>query len=263
MQEVFYDLRFVRTDYHDGISRFSFELAKAYLKMNPKVVFLSTRKSYKRHAEMLDLSDYEIIEEGSKLRPFEDNQVRFCLMNDPEDGLKELRSHKRLERFIPDDYTKVVVYTPMQTLRPSPKYKLILSLHDTIYYKFPAPPKNHPWFVRIGWRLFYSLPLWQRLILNKADALVTVSKTSEQEIRRLRLTDKPIYVVYNAPPSDFVGKKPLSPIKKVDNLLYVGSSVPYKNIKTLINAMHFLPEKKLYLAILNMPKNVRAELKRL
>lgn len=260
MQEVFYDLRFVRTDFHDGISRFSFELAKAYLKINPRVVFLSTRKNYKKHAEMLDLMDYEVIEAGQKLRPFEDNQTRFCLMTDPEDGLKELKSGKLLAQFIPRDI-QATVFSPMQTLQANPKYKLILSLHDTIYYHHRTPPKNHPWHVRLGWRLFYSHPIWQRQILNKANAIVTVSKTSEIAIRQLDLTDRPIYVIYNAPPSNLEHKQPFPPIKKVDNLLYVGTSVPYKNVKTLVEAMQFLPGKKLYLAILNIPKNVRRELK--
>ena len=45
-------------------------------------------------------------------------------------------------------------------------------------FAHPTPPRDLPWPVRLGWRL-YHLAWWpQRLLLNRADAVVTVSETT-------------------------------------------------------------------------------------
>jgi glycosyltransferase involved in cell wall biosynthesis len=263
MRLVFYDLRFVRTDFHDGISRFSFELGREYSHQNREVVFIATEAKLPKLLEMLYIrpEKAQIFRKGQKIADFA-GDIRFIIINDPEEGLAELSSGRRIAQFIPDG-AEAVVYSPMQTVSRNKKFKLILSLHDTIYYDYPTPPKNHPWFVRLGWRLLYSSPIWQSLILNRADAVVTVSKTSRKNIQKLKLTKKPVFVIYNAPPAQMKKTKPFPPIRKIDNLLYIGSSVPYKNIPYLIRAMEFLPNKTLYLAILNLPRSIEAQLKAL
>jgi glycosyltransferase involved in cell wall biosynthesis len=101
--------------------------------------------------------------------------------------------------------------------------------------------------VRFGWRLFHSTPIPQRLALNSAHHVVTVSNKSKGEIEQMKLTKRPVSVVYNAP-SD-LSKLLKKPVKtgRVDNLVYMGSFVPYKNVETLVRAMKYLPDKTLHL----------------
>ena len=92
-----------------------------------------------------------------------------------------------------------VVFSPMQTMGSWGRdYGLVLTLHDLIYYENRTPPRDLPAFVRGLWRL-YHLAWWpQRMLLNRADAIVTVSETSAGLIRRHRLTKRPLTVVHNA-----------------------------------------------------------------
>jgi glycosyltransferase involved in cell wall biosynthesis len=135
----------------------------------------------------------------------------------------------------------------MQTLRPHRSYKLILTLHDTIYYRHKTPPANHPAWVRVGWRLFHATPIPQRIALNSADHVMTVSEKSKKEIQDMKLTTRPVSVAYNAPGD--LARLLKQPVKtdRVDNLVYMGSFVPYKNVETLVRATKYLPDKTLHL----------------
>ncbi|MGO8608798.1 hypothetical protein ACC848_38145, partial [Rhizobium johnstonii] len=56
-----------------------------------------------------------------------------------------------------------VVFSPMQTIGSlGRRFRLILTLHDTIYYRHRTPPKDLPWYVRVGWRLFHLSYVPQR-----------------------------------------------------------------------------------------------------
>ena len=93
-----------------------------------------------------------------------------------------------------------VVFSPMQTMGSWGRgYGLVLTLHDLIYYRDPTPPPEFAAPIRLLWRLFH-LAWWpQRALLNRADAVVTVSETTAALIARHRLTDRPVTVVPNAP----------------------------------------------------------------
>jgi hypothetical protein len=87
----------------------------------------------------------------------------------------------------------------MQTIGPlGRRFGLILTLHDTIYYRHRTPPRDLPWYVRLGWRLFHLSYVPQRLTLDAADVVATVSETSAAEFARAP-DPRPVVVVPNAP----------------------------------------------------------------
>jgi glycosyltransferase involved in cell wall biosynthesis len=139
-----------------------------------------------------------------------------------------------------------VVFSPMQTMGAlGRRYPLVLTLHDLIYYAHPTPPRDLPWPVRLGWRL-YHLAWWpQRLLLNRADAVVTVSETTRALMVAKRLTKRSITVVPNA------ADRPASVARRARpeglELVYMGSFMPYKGVDTLVAALHHLPGARLHL----------------
>jgi glycosyltransferase involved in cell wall biosynthesis len=140
-----------------------------------------------------------------------------------------------------------VVFTPMQTMGVAGRrYGLVKTLHDLIYYRNRTPPRDLNAAIRVLWRL-YHLAWWpQRLLLNGADAIATVSQTSKGLIEQHRLTKRPIAVVRNAADPVATGAAPRErPVTR--DLLYMGSFMPYKNVETLALAMHVLPGYRLHL----------------
>ena len=106
--KLFFDARYTRTDYHDGISRYSAELGNALAKLTP-VTFL-------------------ISEEGQK-RWFPKN-AEFIKIH-PGTSLKEPFTALILNKYKPD-----VVYSPMQTIGTiGRRYTSVLTVHDLIYYR--------------------------------------------------------------------------------------------------------------------------------
>ncbi|MGY6499251.1 MAG: glycosyltransferase family 4 protein, partial [Microcella sp.] len=148
---------------------------------------------------------------------------------------------RQVNRLAPD-----VVFSPMQTMGSwGRRYPLALTVHDLIYYTHRTPPRDLPAPVRLLWRL-YHLAWWpQRLLLNRADAVVTVSETTRALIARHRLTKRPVTVVPNAaevPPA----RERTRP--EGIELVYMGSFMPYKGVDTLVAALHHLPGARLHLA---------------
>src|SRR5690606_33953971 len=136
-----------------------------------------------------------------------------------------------------------VVFCPMQTMGGTGRrYRLILTVHDLIYYRHPTPPRNLPWIVRLIWRAYHLGYLPQRLALPRADAIVTGSFTARSEIENARLTRLPITVV----PSG-VDAPPLLTRERRRTLVYMGSFMPYKNVETLASAVALMPGYRLQL----------------
>jgi glycosyltransferase involved in cell wall biosynthesis len=221
--KVVFDCRFIRLDHHDGISRFSSEL------------FSAVSRKLELTALISNLGQLRLLPEG----------VRYIVGNDPTNALLELSLPRKLNKA-----GATHVFSPMQTMGTfGRKYKLILTLHDLIYYSHPKAPPQLPLHVRIGWRI-YHLNFWgARALLNRADAVVTVSETSKKLIIGNKLTVKPVHVIYNAP--DSVASTPSEKKPKQmggrKSLVYMGSFMPYKNVDCLVRAMEFLPEHQLLL----------------
>ncbi len=239
---LFFDARYIRTDFHDGISRFSHELAHAVFDAAPdagaEVTFI-----------VHDPAQLALLPE----------RAPHVMLNAPTSVLEPLAA-LRLNRHRPD-----VVYSPMQTIGPlGRRFALILTLHDTIYYRHRTPPRDLPWLVRLGWRLFHLSYAPQRATLNAADLVATVSETSKRQFAEVRLTRRDVVVLPNAPQrlADIAPSGSMPGAAAPRNIVYMGSFMPYKNVETLVRAMTWLPGRTLHLLSRISPAR-RAELERL
>lgn len=233
--KLFIDARYTRIGFHDGISRYTASLLFALKELEdagdrrlPEGLELTMVVSDERQLEMLpDLPSVQICAPTSALEP---------------------TAALQLNRYSPD-----VVFSPMQTIGLGGlgrQFKLILTLHDLIYYSHPTPPSFLPLPVRLGWRAFHTTYAPQRYLLNRADAVATVSQTTAALMREHELTTNPITVIPNAPQAkNLVAQEQaleLAPSRTKD-LIYMGSFMPYKNVETLLQAMKFLPDYRLHL----------------
>ncbi len=216
---LFFDCRFIRVDHHDGISRFSSELLRALSKMNAVTALICDKQ---------------------QLRELPTG-IEYLLVNDPKNALLELFLPRRL-----NGQGASLVFSPMQTMGSvGKKYKLILTQHDLIYYKHRMPPAFLSWPIRFAWRVFHLSFTPLRVLLNRADAVVTISETTKALMQTNRLTRRPVNVIYNASSMPAIAAAKKAPATK--NLVYMGSFMPYKNVEVLIRAMQLLPEHTLTL----------------
>ncbi|TQM14052.1 glycosyltransferase family 4 protein [Pseudonocardia kunmingensis] len=226
--KVLFDCRYVRTGHHDGISRYTVGLVGELARLHPGVELLVSDE--RQLAALPDLPWHRVSAPTSIREPLVARQVR---------------------RIGAD-----VVFSPMQTMGSWGRdYALVLTLHDLIYYRNRTPPPEFALPIRLLWRL-YHLAWWpQRVLLNRADAVVTVSETTAGLIAAHRLTRRPVTVVPNAPePAPDLPRLP-----RTGALVYMGSFMPYKNVATLASAMPSLPDHELHL-MSRVPPEERARL---
>ena len=220
MHGLFFDCRYIRVDHHDGISRFSAGLFAALNKLTKVTAVISDPRQ-------LD-----------KL-PSEIEFVRVTSPTSPLEPLVALQLNKLGAK---------VVFSPMQTIGSfGRRFKLILTVHDLIYYRHPAPPPSFAWPIKLLWRLYHLSYLPQRLLLNRSDAVATVSKTTQSLIEKHNLTKRSVSVVYNAAGDDSqLLAATVRPTGK-QTLVYMGSFMDYKNVEVLIKGMAHLPDHELLL----------------
>lgn len=243
--KILCDCRYVRIDHHDGISRYSSRITAA----------LGRQAAVAGHQVTMLISD----ERQLGLLP----DLPWAIGPSPTSPAEPWVA-RRINRLGAD-----VVFTPMQTMGTLARrrYRLVKTLHDLIYYRHRTPPRDLPAFIRLLWRL-YHLAWWpQRLLLNRADAVATVSATTKQLIAEHHLTRRPVVVVANAAdrapagtPLDRPAPDPAAPDGR--DLVYMGSFMPYKNVETLARAMHDLPGYRLHL-LSRIPPSARARLEAL
>ena len=229
---IYFDARWTRVGRHDGVSRYGASLLEALAKQHPVTMLICDD----RQLDMLP-------------------NVPHIKVNSPFSPA-ELLLPRKLNKLGAD-----VVFSPLQVMGFwGHKYKLILTLQDTIYYHYPKPPTNLPAPIRLVWWLFHQAYWPQRWLLNHADYITTVSETSKKFIQQFHLTDRPIGVIYNAPPKLTRHQAPNAKPKK--ELVYMGTFMPYKNAELLVKAMEYLPGYKLNLASRVTPQR-KAELLKL
>lgn len=222
---LFFDARYIRWEFHDGISRYSAELAEA-------VAGQAAERGVDVTYLIFDGRQRALLPAGAQT----------LTIHGPT-SWREPFAARMLNRHRPD-----VVFSPMQTLGAIGRtFRLVLTLHDTIYYRHRTPPRNLPAIVRLGWRAFHLSYVPQRATLNAADIVATVSETSKRQFAAARLTKRPVVVVPNAPQrlADMLAGTRV--VGGADNLVYMGSFMPYKNVETLVRAMQWLPGRTLHL----------------
>ncbi len=221
------DGRYIRANFHDGISRFSANLIAELARLVS-------------HRDDVRLTVLVCNDEQRQRIPFSGPLETFHIS--PPTSIREPIVAVQVNRLHAD-----VVFSPMQTMGSmGRRYRLVLTIHDLIYYRHPTPPREFNVALRALWRL-YHLSWWpQKLLLRGADAVVAVSQTTRELIRRHRLTRRPIFVVPNA--AERLAPGPVVPLAaRAKKLVYMGSFMPYKNVPTLLNAMTLLPNWELHL----------------
>ncbi|MFC6355583.1 glycosyltransferase family 4 protein [Luethyella okanaganae] len=219
--KIIFDCRYTRFDRHDGISRYTSRLVEELGKLHPVTMLINDH----RQLELLPNLPWQIVSgPTSILEPFVARTVN------------KLR---------PD-----IVFTPMQTMGSwGRRYRLLITVHDLIYYRNRTPPRDLPWAVRALWRL-YHLAWWpQRVLLNRADGVVTVSETTAGLIAEHHLTRRPVTVVPNAAgATDALAADTVARVRPdILRLVYMGSFMPYKNVDTLVRAVAAIPGCELQL----------------
>jgi glycosyltransferase involved in cell wall biosynthesis len=221
--KLFYDARYIRPDFHDGISRYTTEIANALAKQTAVTFIICDEKQL---ALLPENSDFIKIH--------------------PPISAKEPFTSLILNRHKPD-----VVFSPLFSMGTfGRRFKLILTSHDMIYVHHPEPPLDitNP-IVRIGWRIYYSTKIPMRITLNSADVINTVSESAKKEFLAANITNRPIIVTPNAPRP--IGKllKELPDVTKKAprNIVYMGAFIHYKNVETLLKGMQYLPGYTLHL----------------
>lgn len=220
--KILFDARYIRTDFHDGVSRYSAELGSALAAEHDDVTFI-----------ICDPAQQKFLPKGAT-----------CILFYKPTAWREPLASLFLNKYHPD-----VVISPMQTIGSfGKKFKLVVTVHDLIYYRHRRPPSGLSWMLGLGWRL-YHLSYWpQRLVLKGADIIATVSQTSKHDIEAAKLTKRSVIVVPNAPQKlGNLLSRALIRHKHPKNLVYMGSFMPYKNVETLIRGMAFLPDHTLHL----------------
>lgn len=220
---VLFDARWILVENRfDGVSRYSHELAHAMAARNDLTVTWLIHD--KRQLDKLPKGDY-------------------LLANNPSSVFAEIFT---LARHI-NRSGHTVVYSPffmMGTL--GKRYKLVLTIHDMIYFTHRTPPQWLPWYIRLGWRLFHISYWPMRWQLNRANHIATVSSTARQELLDAGATKRPITTVSNAVNESFADTTKRQHYNKND-IVYMGAFTPYKNVECLIDALPLVPEITLHL----------------
>lgn len=220
--KLFFDARYIRTDFHDGISRYTTELANALAELTPVTFLISDDK---QHAFL----------------PKNANYLKIHAVTSWREPLTALLLNKHR----PD-----VVTSPLQTIGSiGRKFKLILNQQDMSYYKISSAPTEFGSVIQFLWRLYHKSYIPGRIALNAADIVATVSETSKQEILAAKLTKRPVVVVPNAAEdlARFLEKAVEQGKNPPKNLVYMGAFLPHKNVEVLIQMMEFLPGRTLHL----------------
>lgn len=215
--KVIFDCRYTRFERHDGISRYTAGLVQAFSKLHPVTMLISDDRQLKM---LPDLPWIKSRPGTSLLEPW----IALLTLN---------REH-------PD-----VVFSPMQMIGSAGRrFKLVLTLHDMVFYRTRTPPKEFSWAIRAGWWAFHLFYWPQRITLNRADAVVTGSFNCEREMREVSLTKRPITVIRPGVPDSGA---PLRQYPESKKLVYMGTFMPNKNVETLAEGMHFLAGYRLHL----------------
>jgi glycosyltransferase involved in cell wall biosynthesis len=224
---ILFDCRYVPVGRPTGVGRYSVGLLTALAGLHPVTMLIHDPAQL---ARLPDLPHHRVSGPTSVREPLVARSVN---------------------RFDPD-----VVFSPMQTMGSwGRRYRLVLTVHDLIYYAHPTPPPEFAAPIRLLWRAYHRAWWPQRLLLDGADAVVAVSGTTAEMISAHALTARPVTVVPNAAdPGPGLERAP-----RTASLVYMGSFMPYKNVATLARAMNALPDHELHL-MSGVPAAERARL---
>lgn len=155
--------------------------------------------------------------------------------------------------------TKIVHFTDQKSaailfFSPFKRYKAVVTVHDmTEIINF-----NDIYLIRtIRAKIMHELWSWIiKKSLKKADAIIAVSEHTKNDIQKIIGPVRDVKVIYEAAGSEF---RPQLVKKEPYSILYIGSSLAHKNLKTLLNAFYLvlkrLPKCRLILIGQSLPSD--------
>ena len=182
--KILYDARWILVENRfDGVSRYTYELAHA----------LAARDDIEVAWLVYDQRQVDKLPAGE-----------VVWGNNPNNALKEFFSLARTVNA--SGYP--LLYSPFFTVGTlGKKFKLVLTIHDMIYFTHRTPPQWLAWHIRLGWWLFH-LTYWpMRWQLNKANIVATVSETARQELLDAKATKREVITVPNAVSDSFKSRE--------------------------------------------------------
>ena len=221
------DLRWIRSEQIDGISRYAVNLAAHLLAVAPEhaYLFIGDPALLAHHFPQGLGANARIVPCPHRLLSPKD----FLLM----------------PRFI-EQFNVDVFHAPHYLSSPlQSRCKKILTVFDLIPFLFPNALSKS----RLLWRIFYRAPAFAKRILRSADAVLTASQHTKRDIiRLLRVPPENIHVVWSGiearfhadyQPDEGFWRQYRLPRKF---LLYVGRQDPYKGLAYFVEAFALLPE---------------------
>ena len=222
------DLRWIRGEQIDGISRYALNLVTHLVAEEPEHEYLLIGQE---HTLIHHLSPPTLAGSRIVAHPY---------------GLLSLKDMALSPRAI-SDLAPHIFHAPHYLTSPfRGHYKKIVNVFDLIPFLFPKALSKS----RLIWRVFYRFPLLTSTILRSADAILTASEHTKRDIiRLLRVPDERIHVIWCGLEARF--RQGIS----VENdfflryrlpqkfLLYVGRQDPYKGLAYLVEAAALLPER--------------------
>src|SRR3990167_6523919 len=226
------DLRWVRDISLDGVSRYSIEVVKRILpqtkRLKIRVTLLFDKEEVRRKVTSL-LS-------GNSFQVF---KVPFPVLS-----LKEPILLPRILEHLGSD----LFFSPNYFTYPfNGKTKVVLVVHYLTQYVSPETSQGN-----LKWKIFFSFKFPAKIILNKADKIITDSISTKRDIIKLsNINAEKILVTYLAADKKFferVGEEDIKRIKHKYRLpekyiLSVSIQDPRKNLKNLIRAYKQINEK--------------------
>lgn len=220
------DLRWIRREQIDGISRYVIHLASHMLESDTenKYVLIGTQEVISKHIPVSTFPNITIVTIPQTLLSIKD----FLL------------THRELQRLGID-----IFHSPNYLATPfKGPYKKLLTVQDVIPFLFPKALSKS----RLLWKTFYQTPYPARLILHTADRIITTSENTKRDlIKLLHIPEEKISVVWIGLEERFyqhhqVSEQFYSRYQLPQQfLLYVGRQDPYKGLQYLVDAYALLP----------------------
>ncbi|MCP4396267.1 MAG: glycosyltransferase family 4 protein [bacterium] len=226
--KIAFDLRWIRSEKIDGISRYTLNLVSHLLQQD-------------RENEYLCIGHQPLLEQHLPLSTYP--QARIVSIPQQVLSLKDfLQTQRSIERLDVD-----LFHVPNYLSSPfCGTYVKILTVYDLIPFLFPDALSKS----RLLWRCFYKTPYPARHILRSADIIVTTSEHTKRDlVRLLNIPPDRIQVVWSgietrfhpgySIPESFWERYGL----ERNYLLYVGRQDPYKGLNFLVEAFARLPQE--------------------
>ncbi len=225
--KIAFDLRWIRSEKIDGISRYAINLVNHLLEVDPDT-------------EYILLGDKTILRQHTDFSAFPNTTMTF--INPPLLSVNDFLLTPQSVKGLGID----IYHVPHYLCSPfRGAYKKILTVYDLIPFLFPEALSKS----RALWRWFYKTIYPTRTILRSADIIITTSENTKYDIiRLLHIPPEHIRVVWSGIENRFnPNYQVTSAFFNTYNLpqrflLYVGRQDPYKGIPDLVRAYALLPE---------------------